>query len=70
MVHMRSLVSYNAREDRHHPCQEAGLSLEKGEMLRVVDQEDPEWWQAVKVGVAGEGGQGVGLIPSKRYMAW
>ncbi len=60
-------MAYEASRDRHHPCQEAGLSLEKGEMLRVVDQDDPEWWQAVKL----EGTeQRVGLIPSKKYMEW
>jgi MAGUK p55 subfamily protein 5 len=60
-------VRYEVKEDRHHPCQEAGLSLQKGEMLRIVDQEDPEWWQAIKE--EGEG-QEVGLIPSKKYMEW
>lgn len=60
-------MSYRPSEDRNHPCQEAGLSLEVGEVLRVVDQQDPEWWQAVKEGA---GQRGVGLIPSKKYMEW
>ena len=59
-------MKYDVKEDRNHPCQEAGLSLEKGEILRIVEQEDPEWWQAIKEGE----GQGVGLIPSKKYMEW
>lgn len=38
--------------------------------MQVLDQEDPEWWQAVKEGGVAEEEREVGLIPSKKYMEW
>ena len=50
VVKVRTHFSYSASLDRSLPCQEAGLSFERGEILFVVDQEDPAWWQAVRKG--------------------
>jgi len=27
------------------PCKEAGLAFSKGDILHVVNKEDPNWWQ-------------------------
>ena len=62
---MKSLVTYNPNQDESHPCPEAGLVLYKGMVLHVVDQDDPDWWQAV---IDGEERDKVGLIPSKKRL--
>ena len=59
---MRSLFSYDPSVDRHHPCQEAGLRFDAGTVLEIVNQDDPNWWQAVRVG---DKRTRAGIIPSK-----
>ena len=27
------------------PCQDAGLSFKNGDVLQIVEQDDPNWWQ-------------------------
>ena len=56
---VRTHFSYDPTMDDHLPCQEAGLSFNRGDILTIVDQEDPDWWQAIK-----EGNAGTGLVPS------
>ena len=48
--------------DTLNPCPEAGLKFEKSDILKIVNQEDPKWWQAVLVDQEGR----AGLIPSKQ----
>lgn len=57
---MRALFDYNPKEDSLLPCREIGLAFERGDILQIVDQKDPNWWQAKKVGSNGP----AGLIPS------
>lgn len=57
---MRALYEYIPEEDTLLPCKEIGLPFERGDILQIVDQRDPNWWQAKKVGVDGR----TGLIPS------
>lgn len=63
-VFMRALFHYNPREDRAIPCQEAGLPFQRRQVLEVVSQDDPTWWQAKRVGDAN---LRAGLIPSKQF---
>lgn len=63
-VYMRSLFSYDPSSDGHHPCQEAGLKFDRGTVLQVVNQEDSDWWQAVR---EGEKRIRAGIIPSKTF---
>ncbi|XP_050302659.1 protein PALS2 isoform X3 [Anthonomus grandis grandis] len=58
--YMRALFEYRPEEDSLLPCKEIGLSFERGDILQIVDQRDPNWWQAKLVGGDGR----VGLIPS------
>lgn len=44
------------------PCREIGLPFQKGDILQIVDQADPNWWQARRV--EGESLGSPGLIPS------
>ncbi|KAK9872916.1 hypothetical protein WA026_020268 [Henosepilachna vigintioctopunctata] len=57
---MRALFEYDPQEDTLLPCREIGLAFERGDILQVVDQRDPNWWQARRVGGDGT----TGLIPS------
>lgn len=58
--YMRAHFQYDPQEDTLLPCKEIGLSFERGDILQIVDQKDPNWWQAKKVGSDGP----AGLIPS------
>lgn len=64
-IFVRTLFKYDGESDYLNPCKELGLSFDKGEILAVVDQSDPRWWQAHKRN--GEW-QLAGLIPSQEYL--
>ncbi|XP_035714586.1 MAGUK p55 subfamily member 2 isoform X4 [Folsomia candida] len=57
---MRALFTYNPALDTLQPCKEIGLGFQTGDILQIVDQSDPNWWQSKKVGE-----NVVGLIPSR-----
>ncbi|XP_041432604.1 MAGUK p55 subfamily member 2 isoform X1 [Xenopus laevis] len=59
-VFVKCHFSYDPSSDSLIPCKEAGLAFKAGDLLQIVNQEDPNWWQAclVKGGTAG-------LIPSQ-----
>ncbi|KAK5624282.1 MAGUK p55 subfamily member 3 [Crenichthys baileyi] len=63
-VYMRALFDYTPLEDKATPCQEAGLPFKRGDILQVVTQDDPTWWQAKRVG---DNNLRAGLIPSKQF---
>ncbi|CAD6207349.1 GSCOCG00010183001-RA-CDS [Cotesia congregata] len=60
--YMRALFDYDPSEDTLLPCREIGLPFSRGDILQIVDQADPNWWQARRV--EGEGLGNPGLIPS------
>ncbi|XP_060638064.1 protein PALS2 isoform X4 [Anolis sagrei] len=60
-VYVKCHFDYNPYNDNLIPCKEAGLKFAKGEILQIVNREDPNWWQASHVK---EGGS-AGLIPSQ-----
>ena len=61
-LYLRALFNYDANEDSLLPCKEVGVSFNQGDILEVVNQEDPNWWQARRVD--SENLQ-TGLIPSQ-----
>lgn len=61
-IYLRALFGYDANEDSLLPCKEVGVSFNQGDILEVVNQEDPNWWQARRVD--SENLQ-TGLIPSQ-----
>ncbi|XP_015248497.1 PREDICTED: MAGUK p55 subfamily member 3 isoform X5 [Cyprinodon variegatus] len=63
-VYVRALFDYTPLEDKATPCQEAGLPFKRGDILQVVTQDDPTWWQAKRVG---DSTLRAGLIPSKQF---
>uniref|UniRef100_A0A673JW15 MAGUK p55 subfamily member 3-like n=1 Tax=Sinocyclocheilus rhinocerous TaxID=307959 RepID=A0A673JW15_9TELE len=63
-VYLRALFDYTPFEDKATPCQEAGLPFTCGDILQVVSQDDPTWWQAKRVG---DSNLRAGLIPSRQF---
>ncbi|XP_067305189.1 MAGUK p55 subfamily member 6a isoform X2 [Pseudorasbora parva] len=59
-VYLKPHFSYNPDTDNLIPCKEAGLAFAKGDILHIVNKEDPNWWQACNI----NGGRS-GLIPSQ-----
>lgn len=45
---MKCHFDYNPYNDNLIPCKEAGLKFSKGEILQIVNREDPNWWQVSK----------------------
>lgn len=46
LCYVRALFDYHPYEDALCPCPEAGLAFQYGDILAVVNQDDPNWWQA------------------------
>lgn len=47
--HMKALFNYDPNIDTLLPCKELGLPFVQGDILEILNQEDPNWWQARKV---------------------
>ncbi|RWR98456.1 MAGUK p55 subfamily member 6-like protein, partial [Dinothrombium tinctorium] len=60
--YMRALYSYDPSEDSLPPCRELGLSFNQSDILEVLNQKDPNWWQARNIST---GNTTTGLIPSQ-----
>jgi len=61
-VRLKALFDYNPFEDKYIPCKEAGLGFVKGDIIHIVSQDDPYWWQARR---ECDRTMRAGLIPSK-----
>lgn len=63
-MHVRAYFDYDPSDDPFLPCRELGLSFQKGDILHVINQDDPNWWQSYRDG--DEDNQPLaGLIPGK-----
>lgn len=65
LMHMKAHFDYDPEEDLYIPCRELGISFQKGDVLHVISQEDPNWWQAYREGE--EDQTLAGLIPSRSF---
>lgn len=66
VIHVRAYFDYDPSDDPFVPCRELGLSFQKGDILHVISQDDPNWWQAYRDG--DEDSQPLaGLIPGKSF---
>ncbi|CAB4061261.1 MPP5 [Lepeophtheirus salmonis] len=62
VFHYRAHFSYHPDDDLYIPCHELGISFVRGDILHIINNEDPHWWQAYR---DGEWTQTLaGLIPS------
>uniref|UniRef100_A0AAQ6AJU0 Protein PALS1 n=1 Tax=Amphiprion ocellaris TaxID=80972 RepID=A0AAQ6AJU0_AMPOC len=50
VMHVRAYFDYDPSDDPFVPCRELGLSFQKGDILHVISQDDPNWWQAYRDG--------------------
>lgn len=58
---VRAHFDYNPRQDRLIPSQDAGMTFRKGDIIKILNQEDSFWWQAMQ-----QSDRSVaGLIPSQ-----
>jgi len=62
-MRVRAFFDYNPLYDMLNPCPEAGLTFCRGDVLHIVSQDDPWWWQARK---EGERTGRTGLIPARQ----
>lgn len=61
LCYVKALFNYDPKEDNIHPCAEIGLMFFMGDILAIVNQDDPNWWQARLAECPGPSG----LIPSR-----
>ncbi|XP_072304515.1 MAGUK p55 subfamily member 6b [Eucyclogobius newberryi] len=59
-VYVRPYFDYDPAHDSLIPCREAGVAFSRGDILQIVNREDPNWWQACHVV-----GGATGLVPSQ-----
>ncbi|XP_055088259.1 MAGUK p55 subfamily member 5b isoform X2 [Periophthalmus magnuspinnatus] len=66
VMHVKAYFDYDPSDDPFVPCRELGLSFQKGDILHVISQDDPNWWQAYRDG--DEDNQPLaGLVPGKSF---
>lgn len=65
-IFVRTFFKYDGENDRYIPCKELGLSFDRGEILTIIDQSDPRWWQAHREGDSEW--RLAGLIPSIEFL--
>lgn len=44
-VFVKCHFDYDPASDSLIPCKEAGLRFAAGDLLQIVNQDDPNWWQ-------------------------
>lgn len=64
---VKAFFRYEADKDDYIPCKELGLSFERGEILTIIDQSDPKWWQAYREDAPPDC-QLASLIPSINFL--
>lgn len=66
VIHVKAHFDYDPSDDPYVPCRELGLSFQKGDILHIISQSDPNWWQAYRDG--DEDNQPLaGLVPGKGF---
>nr|CAD7443621.1 unnamed protein product [Timema bartmani] len=65
LMNVKAHFDYDPEDDLYIPCRELGTSFQKGDILHIISQDDPNWWQAFR---EGEEDQSLaGLIPSRTF---
>lgn len=67
---MKAHFDYDPSDDPYVPCRELGLSFQKGDILHIISQADPNWWQAYRDGDEDNqplAGLVPGALPSRRF---
>ncbi|XP_051500244.1 protein PALS1-like isoform X3 [Myxocyprinus asiaticus] len=66
VMHVKANFNYDPSDDRYVPCRELSLAFQKGDVLHVISQDDPDWWQAYRDGDEDQKPL-AGLIPGKSF---
>ncbi|KAL2082649.1 hypothetical protein ACEWY4_022467 [Coilia grayii] len=66
VLHVKAYFDYDPSEDPYLPCRELGLSFQRGDILHIICQDDPNWWQAYRDG-EDDRQHLAGLIPGKSF---
>lgn len=61
LCYVKALFNYDPKEDGLNPCPEIGLMFFQYDILAIVNQDDPNWWQARLAECPGP----AGIIPSR-----
>ncbi|KAM4620689.1 55 kDa erythrocyte membrane protein isoform 1-T1 [Polymixia lowei] len=66
-MYMRAQFDYDPDKDDLIPCKEAGMKFHTGDIIQIINKQDPNWWQgrveSCTVDFAG-------LIPSPELQEW
>ncbi|XP_048853756.1 55 kDa erythrocyte membrane protein isoform X2 [Brienomyrus brachyistius] len=66
-MYIRAQFDYDPAKDDLIPCKEAGLKFKTGDVIQIINKQDPNWWQGrVESSVA----DFAGLIPSPELQEW
>ncbi|KAK6305443.1 hypothetical protein J4Q44_G00242230 [Coregonus suidteri] len=66
-MYMRAQVDYDPAKDDLIPCKEAGLKFKTGDIIQIINKQDPNWWQGR---VDNSTADFAGLIPSPELQEW
>ncbi|XP_029625506.1 55 kDa erythrocyte membrane protein [Salmo trutta] len=66
-MYMRAQVDYDPAKDDLIPCKEAGLKFKTGDIIHIINKQDPNWWQGR---VDSSTADFAGLIPSPELQEW
>ncbi|XP_053504271.1 55 kDa erythrocyte membrane protein [Ictalurus furcatus] len=66
-MYMRAQFDYDPAKDELIPCKEAGLKFKTGDIIKIINKKDPNWWQGR---VDNSGKDFAGLIPSPELQEW
>ena len=44
-IYVRAYFDYNPLEDGYIPCRDLGLAFSRGDILEIINHDDPNWWQ-------------------------
>lgn len=55
-----------AQEDFYVPCRELALKFQRGDVLHIINESDPNWWQAYREGDDPQTSL-AGLVPSAAF---
>ncbi|XP_028671925.1 55 kDa erythrocyte membrane protein [Erpetoichthys calabaricus] len=64
---MRAQFNYDPKKDDLIPCREAGLQFKTGDVIQIINKQDPNWWQGR---VEGAASSFAGIIPSPELQEW
>lgn len=66
-MYVRAQFEYDPLKDDLIPCKEAGLTFQTGDIIQIINKQDPNWWQGK---VESSAADFAGLIPSPELQEW